>query len=290
MDPFTNAREYYSTFVERYLEMIWDGQLSSAYPMNAYLVFKYLKELAEAERWNAFEADLDNGPFYLKHMDDKGDRILVDEEYNITGIIDWAFARSVPAFEAFGPSLFTADTDALFNGESGRSSKDDMLAQALGRIDKNLGHIASGPDLVRRFSFALGMGMSVFWEEAEALFHGIVSTATGIKLEFDWEVWRQNRLYQWPDDSNSRICFVDREGSMRPGRRPAITKCIITHLDSQLAPGMTVPDLVSAERVAHNLSDAAWEKSITNEITYLLSTINTQELMRLATQINKNTP
>ncbi len=28
------------------------------------------------------------GPFYLKHFDDKGDHILIDEQYNITGIID----------------------------------------------------------------------------------------------------------------------------------------------------------------------------------------------------------
>ncbi|KAL4798216.1 hypothetical protein BDV19DRAFT_29079 [Aspergillus venezuelensis] len=200
--PFTNAREYYSTFAEKYLEMIWDNQLFLAYPVNVYLVFKYLKELAEVGRWNAFEADLDDAPFYLKHMDDKGDHILVDDDYNITEIIDWTFARSVPAFEAFGLFLLTADTGALFNSEPGRSSKDDMLAQALGRRDKALGQITSGPELVRRFSFALGMGMNMLREEAETLFHGVVSTATGIKPELGWEVWRQNRLYQWSDDSS----------------------------------------------------------------------------------------
>jgi hypothetical protein len=37
-----------------------------------------------------------NGPFYLKQYDDKGDHILVDEEHNITGIIDWEFASLKP--------------------------------------------------------------------------------------------------------------------------------------------------------------------------------------------------
>ncbi|KAK4442577.1 hypothetical protein QBC34DRAFT_282140, partial [Podospora aff. communis PSN243] len=30
----------------------------------------------------------------LKHYDDKGDHILVDDEYNITGVIDWEFASA----------------------------------------------------------------------------------------------------------------------------------------------------------------------------------------------------
>ncbi|RJE18347.1 hypothetical protein PHISCL_09316 [Aspergillus sclerotialis] len=79
MGPFCNARDYYSTFAEKYLEMICDGQLFSAYPLNAYLIFKYLKDLAKSGRWNSFEVNLDDGPFFLKHMDDKGDHILVDD-------------------------------------------------------------------------------------------------------------------------------------------------------------------------------------------------------------------
>ena len=50
MGPFRNAREYYSTLAEKYLEIICDGQLFSAYPVNAYLTFKYLKDLADSGR------------------------------------------------------------------------------------------------------------------------------------------------------------------------------------------------------------------------------------------------
>lgn len=200
MGPFCNAREYYSMFAENYLDMICDGQLFSAYPVNAYLIFKYLRSLADSGRWNSFESNLDNGPFFLKHMDDKGDHVLVDDDYNITGIIDWTFARVVPAFEAFGPSLLTANTNDLFSGKAGQSANDSILAEALRGRDKHLGRIANGPDLVRRFSFALGMGMNMSWEESKALFEGIISTATGIRLNLDWEVWRQNRIHQWADD------------------------------------------------------------------------------------------
>lgn len=99
--------------------------------MKAYLIVKYLKQLAISGRCNTLEADLDNGPFFLKHMDDKGDHILVDDDYNITGIGDWTFARVVPAFEVFGPSLLTADSDALFKGKPGRSLGDKILTEAL---------------------------------------------------------------------------------------------------------------------------------------------------------------
>ncbi|RAQ41827.1 hypothetical protein AFGD_001064 [Aspergillus flavus] len=88
-----------------YLEMICSGQLFSAYPINAYLVFNYLKHLASTSRWNALEPILDDGPFFLKIWMTRGYHILVDERYNITGIIDWTYARVVPACEAYGLSL-----------------------------------------------------------------------------------------------------------------------------------------------------------------------------------------
>ena len=237
MGPFRNARKYYSMFAEKYLELIYDGQLFSAYPTNAYLIFKYLKDLAESGRWNAFEPDLDDGPFFLKHMDDKGDHILVDDEYNITGVIDWTFARVVPAFEAFGPSLLTTSTNDLFNGKAGTSFQDSVMAEALQSRDNRLGCIANGPDLVRRFSFGLGMGMNMSWDEAKALFHGIISTATGIPLGIDWEVWYQNRLYQWADDSRLHALLGPKHESLGCKRKiedgkahqvPRFSTCSVT--------------------------------------------------------------
>ncbi|OKL62612.1 hypothetical protein UA08_01135 [Talaromyces atroroseus] len=132
-------------------------------------------------RWNSLEASFDDGPFFLK-LDDKGDHILVGDGYNITGIIDWTYARIVPTFEAFGPSLLTVNLNDMFNGKAGQSTNDSLMAEAVQSRDKHLGRIASGPDLVRRFSFVLG-------------------TATGIPLGLDLEVWRQTRIYQWAGDS-----------------------------------------------------------------------------------------
>ncbi|CAG7966043.1 unnamed protein product [Penicillium salamii] len=201
MGPFHNAREYYATWAERYLELICDRQLFTRYSVNAYLIFRYLKELAEQGQWNAFEPGIDNGPFFLKHMDDKGDHILVDEDFNVTGLIDWTFARAVPMYEAFGPSLLTAEMNDIYEGKPGRSRGDTILAEAIQTKNKDLVRFFGGPDLVRRFSFGLGMGMDMSWDEAVALFRGIMSTAERSNLKFDWDLWRQNRLCQWAGDA-----------------------------------------------------------------------------------------
>ncbi|KAJ5751385.1 uncharacterized protein N7511_008350 [Penicillium nucicola] len=208
MGPFCNAREYYATWAEKYLQMICDRQLFTRYSVNAYLIFKYLKELAEQRQWNPFEPSIDNGPFFLKHMDDKGDHILVDEDYNITGLIDWTFARAVPMYEAFGPSLLTAEMSDIYEGKAGRSWGDRILAEALQTKDKHLHRFASGSDLVRRFFFGLGMGIDMSWDEAVALFRGIVSTAQGSSLELDWDAWRQSHLCQWVDDARLQALML----------------------------------------------------------------------------------
>lgn len=172
-------------------------------------------------------------------MDDKGDHILVDDEYNITGIIDWTFARTVPAFEAFAPSLLTADMDDMFNGKAGRSSKDNIMAEELQSRDNGLGRIAKGPDLVRRLSFGLGMGMNLSWEEANALFQGVISTATGIHVNISWEVWCQNRLHQWTDDSRLKALLHRHMGTMAMREQSKAHKHT-NRFDFQLARWLTV--------------------------------------------------
>ncbi|KAK4998285.1 hypothetical protein LTR66_002466 [Elasticomyces elasticus] len=94
-------------------------------------------------------------------FDDKGDHLLVNEDYNITGIIDWQFARSVPMCEAFGPSLMTADLNALYSSEAGVTDDDKRLARVLrvrGRED--LAGNADRSELVQRFHHGLANGLT----------------------------------------------------------------------------------------------------------------------------------
>ncbi|KAJ6781368.1 hypothetical protein PWT90_10439 [Aphanocladium album] len=47
----------------------------------------------------------DNGNFYLKHGDDKGEYIWVDENFNITGVIDWELAHTAAPADAFNSPI-----------------------------------------------------------------------------------------------------------------------------------------------------------------------------------------
>jgi hypothetical protein len=41
--PFMTSAAYYIAFAEQYLELITHGQLYTEYPVNAYLVYRFLK-------------------------------------------------------------------------------------------------------------------------------------------------------------------------------------------------------------------------------------------------------
>jgi hypothetical protein len=84
--PFATSTAYYAAFAEQYLELIMDGQLYTEYSINAYLVYGFLKD--NATQLASQEENQMTERFYLKHVDDKGDHILVDEQLNISGIID----------------------------------------------------------------------------------------------------------------------------------------------------------------------------------------------------------
>ncbi|KAI9835894.1 MAG: hypothetical protein M1819_001792 [Sarea resinae] len=129
--PFSTCTAYYTAFTEQYLDLIADGQLYTEYPVNAYLVYRFLKDNV-AQLVSQDESQIPQ-KFYLKHVDDKGDHLLVDEQLNITGVIDWQMARIVPPREAFGPSLVTADMNALCDGKLSLSPNDIVLADMLRR-------------------------------------------------------------------------------------------------------------------------------------------------------------
>lgn len=202
--------------------MIYEKQLFVRYPVDAFLIFKYFGQLAEKGQFNAFEESLDHGPFYLKHMDDKGDHILVDDDFNVTGIIDWTFARTVPIYEAFGPSLFTAEMNDIYGGKAGLAEQDKRFHKVIQGKSTDLAKYAGSPDIVRCLTFALGMGLDLPWDEALNLFKAILkttttgaTTATATNVsdgEIEWKKWRSDRMVEWANDKRlAELCAWERE-------------------------------------------------------------------------------
>ncbi|KAM5363244.1 hypothetical protein ACJZ2D_012135 [Fusarium nematophilum] len=155
--PFDTPLEYFTSIAEHYLGLIADGQVYPDYPKEAFIFYLLLRDRVAPVLASANAA---TGGFFLKHVDDKGDHILVDKDFNVTAVIDWQFARFVPACEAFGPSLFTADLARLYGGVPDIGVDDQLLAESLNQKGReDLSDFAAGSELVRRFHFGLASGL-----------------------------------------------------------------------------------------------------------------------------------
>ncbi|KAE8327304.1 hypothetical protein BDV39DRAFT_215217 [Aspergillus sergii] len=169
--PFGTASDYYSSFVEQKMVLIAD----------ALAVDLNHDSLAATEQ------------FYIKHVDDKGDHLVVDDELNITGIIDWQMARVVPASEAFGPSLVTAEMGDIYNGESSLTIHDHALICFLKvKESADLADIMSRDERLRRFFFG-------HW------------AAFGVDKDTDWKAWKVDMLEQYIHNGRLKH-FTDRLG------------------------------------------------------------------------------
>ncbi|KAK6004204.1 hypothetical protein QM012_009054 [Aureobasidium pullulans] len=151
--PFSSTTDYFAAISDQYLDLVADGQVHSKYPAEAFAF--YLLARNEARNFNRSDAV---GPeeFFLKHVDDKGDHLLINDQGTITGIIDWQFARFVPAMEAFGPSYLTANLDWLYSSNTGVTEIDSQLATELRQrgADKLAGYMESN-EIARRFHHGL---------------------------------------------------------------------------------------------------------------------------------------
>ncbi|KAJ4242688.1 hypothetical protein NW757_011914 [Fusarium falciforme] len=199
MGPFQHAKDLYSSWAVAYLRIITEGQLFSDFALDAYIMFKYILRQVKTGPWLDRWRDLNSGPFFLKHPDDEGSHVLVDDEFQITGVIDWTFARIVPTFETFGPSLISADNDDLFFGEVGLTNEDMILGLELRRRGSPFCFFQS--DEIRRLLFGLGMAMSFVYEEAIGAFQGLVATFEGQPL--DWDKWWHANNYMLDDDEET---------------------------------------------------------------------------------------
>ncbi|KAK2059315.1 hypothetical protein LY76DRAFT_29021 [Colletotrichum caudatum] len=185
--PFESSAAYYTAWAEQYLALIADGQLYPQFPVEAYLVHQFLKD-------NVFQLSDSEKLFFLKHVDDKGDHLMVDEDLKITGIIDWQMARIVPRREAFALSLVSADMAALCNGRVSRSAEDVALQNAM--CEKGI----QTPEIVgdeRMRIFFWGLGHESKWDNALPLANAILGV---FGADQGWDEWQKAALERYESD------------------------------------------------------------------------------------------
>lgn len=97
------------------------------------------------------------GPFYLKHYDDKGDHILVDDEHNITGVIDWEFASAEAKELAFSSPCMMWPVGDFFDGSNALAEDEERFAaifERRGRAD--MAKLIRGGRKWQRYLFFMG--------------------------------------------------------------------------------------------------------------------------------------
>ncbi|KAJ8061551.1 hypothetical protein OCU04_009364 [Sclerotinia nivalis] len=196
--PFDTSISYFTAWAEQYLELIADGQLYTQYPINAYLVYRFLKD--NATQLVSQEESQEPEKFYLKHVDDKGDHFLVDEQLNITGVIDWQMARIVPRNEAFGPSIVTVNMTDLCSGKFSLSPDDLALADILQK--RGLPGLPGIMDDEKIRRYFWGLANEPKWEDALPLANALLKAFGAGE---DWSQWKENALKTYETDERLKL-------------------------------------------------------------------------------------
>ncbi|KAL2019113.1 hypothetical protein VTK56DRAFT_10064 [Thermocarpiscus australiensis] len=140
-------------------------------PVDNYLAFDWrLGALPELIAESASRT----GPFYLRHYDDKGDHILVDEEYNITGMIDWEFASAEAKEIAFSSPCMMWPVGDFFDGRNVLAEDEERFAgifEQRGRRD--FAELVRRGRRWQRYLLFLGGGVPGDMAEFEPLFQGL---------------------------------------------------------------------------------------------------------------------
>ncbi|WWC60604.1 uncharacterized protein I303_103178 [Kwoniella dejecticola CBS 10117] len=99
--PFMNNQQRYLSHIDVALQYIFEERICTRNTLEAYLWNLQLRELVAS--CDKLAEPLTRG--YVKHGDAKGDHIMVDENDNLTGVIDWEWAYVTTEAEAFaGPA------------------------------------------------------------------------------------------------------------------------------------------------------------------------------------------
>lgn len=142
------------------------------------------------------------GPFYLKHNDDKGDHILVDEEYNITGIIDWEFASLEAKELAFSSPCMMWPVRKYYEGLNELSEEEVEFAHLFQqRGHDDLRDIVLNGRLWQRFMFFLS-GLPREESEFRSLHQGLRNCLDKDK-DISYEAWEKEQMAQSEERADS---------------------------------------------------------------------------------------
>jgi hypothetical protein len=198
LGPFPDLQIYYRASIQLLLDLIHRGEIYADRPVDAYLLYRYLYEIVPEVYPDVAEACMET---YLKHADDKGSHILVDEEANITGIIDWEWAFTTTERLAFNSPMLLLPVSDFFEGHDQIGEEEELFAKCLeDRGGWNLAsHVRSGRQH-HQFAFLCTFDLGLSFQDLQGLFGGFRNSITENHRQ-SWDEWKQESLERFHQDS-----------------------------------------------------------------------------------------
>lgn len=206
--PYRTAIEYRREILEIHLEHIRNREAYVDQRLDAFAVHRFLLDNVPS----LAKVDLKAGEkFYMKHIDGKGDHILVDDEFNIVGIINWEWAQTVPMSEAFAAPLFMLNLGQYYSGDNTLSKTEELFMDVL--EEKDYSELAS---CVRqgRIQHRIRVGHCIGGNYKDPGFPNVVFALLellGDKLDRKvwWEKWRTQIGMAYVDDPEVKIMLEE---------------------------------------------------------------------------------
>jgi len=174
LGPFSTLEESLTSILKHELDMIMDGELATLATDN------YLTHLWRLEHLPSLLVSAAGDKFYLKHGEDKGDHILVDQDYNITGVIDWEFATIETKQSAFSSPCMMWPVSEYYAGSNESSPEEREFAQMFeSRGRQDMARMILQGRKWQRFLFFLGSTGVHHCEDFGNLFQGLRRTFEG---------------------------------------------------------------------------------------------------------------
>ncbi|KAH9224683.1 hypothetical protein DL95DRAFT_473275 [Leptodontidium sp. 2 PMI_412] len=199
--PCSSLEEYHVASIRLILDLIIRDEIYTQQAVDAYLIHRFLLDLVPSILSPTMQG---SRSFYLKHADDKGDHILVDDDFNITGIIDWEWAYTTSEALAFNSPIVLLPAGEFYNGVNDLGDYEITFAQLLEeKGSPDLADFVRKGRLQHRFAFCCGYDLAD-WAGFLGLFRGL-RDAVGVDEGLDWDSWKTAALNRYKDDERLQI-------------------------------------------------------------------------------------
>ncbi|KAG6063248.1 hypothetical protein E4U32_001457 [Claviceps aff. humidiphila group G2b] len=204
---FRSSEEAFRAIVEANIRMTVAGEIGSAEnTLDILLVHRFRLDVLHKLSEQTATAEKGSEQFFLKHPDDKGDHILVNDDFDIVGIIDWEWCQTASKEEAFSSPCMMWPVGPFHDGSNELTEEELLLARLFReRNREDLASCVLHGRKVQRFLFALGPGVAWLDKKTFAgLFVGLKRAfdgndikTDGTGVEDEWKSWKTKALENW---------------------------------------------------------------------------------------------